>query len=326
MRALVLVALLAACSKPNPYYCDDHPDDNCLIDASVDAPPGPQGCTTSADCGGTTPVCAASNVCTGCTSHGQCSSDVCLGDGSCANQADVAYVAPTGDDTGTCTNAMPCRTIAFALPLAKPHIKIQGNLDEAVVVSSGTVHFHAERGTTLRRTQSPGPIFEARGAGTIVSLADVIVRDASGSTGSGISVPPGENVELSLDRVFVLNNAATGINVQGGKLTMSRSVVSGNSLGGAIISGGFTITNSLFVANGNGVSTTGGLTLTPQTTGSTFKFNTVAANQRDRARHQLHVADVGVEHDRRRQCGVGKLHVPVLAVRHRYAVGHKHRG
>lgn len=301
MRALVLITLLAACSKPNPYYCEGHPDDNCLLDADVNAP---QGCATSSECtngakpvcepsekicvactdgmpgacGGTTPVCTSAHVCTGCTLHGQCDSSVCLATGACAESPDVAYVAPNGTDGSGCTKASPCKTVATALTLGRSYIKIFGNVDEAVLVTSGTVQIFGEPGTTLRRTATQGPVFEARGTGTTVTLTDLIIREAAGATGHGIYVAPGEPVDLTLDHVYALNNAANGLNVQGGKLTMARSVVSGNSGGGAVISGVFNVTNSLFVANGNGVSTTGGVTLTPQTTSTVFKFNTVANN------------------------------------------------
>src|ERR1044072_3107458 len=120
MRALLVIALLAGCNETNPNYCPDHPDNNCNIDADVNAP---QGCVTSANCtngakpvceptqkvcvactadmigacSGLLPVCSAENTCTPCTAHGQCTSDVCLPTGACAAEADVAYVAPTGD-------------------------------------------------------------------------------------------------------------------------------------------------------------------------------------------------------------------------------------
>jgi len=302
MRTLILVTLVAAaCSKPNPYYCPGNPDDNCLIDADINAP---QGCATSAECtngakpicepkekvcvactdgmpgscGGTTPVCTSAHDCTGCTLHGQCDSTVCLPSGACAETQDVAYVTPNGTDGNGCTKSSPCKTVAAALALGRGTIKILGNIDEAVVVASGTVQIFGEGGSTLRRTTSQGPVFEARGTGTAVMLSDLIIRDASGATGHGIYVAPGEPVDLTLNHVYAINNAANGLNVQGGKLTMSRSVVSGNSGGGAVVAGMFSITNSLFVANGNGVSTTGGITLTPQTTTTVFKFNTVADN------------------------------------------------
>jgi hypothetical protein len=298
MRALLIVTLLAACSEKNPYYCENNPDHNCTIDADVNAP---MGCTTSAQCtngmkpicdtsakvcvactadqvgscSGTTPVCNDVNTCIACTAHTQCSSNACLPSGACADEPEVAYASMTGSDGGGCTKQSPCKTIGAALATNRRYVRISGSFDEAVLVT-GTVSILGDATATLRRTTTTGPVFEARGSAR-VALSNVIVRDANGSTGHGIFVAPGEPVEVTLDRVFVLNNGANGINAQGGMLTMSRSVVSGNNLGGAIVAGTFDIENSLFVANGGGVSTTGGVTLTPSS-GSTFKFNTVANN------------------------------------------------
>jgi hypothetical protein len=300
MRALLVITLLAACSETNPYYCENHPDNNCNLDADVNAP---MGCTTSAQCtngakpvcdtaekvcvactadqigscAGNTPVCSTANTCIACTMHAQCSSNACLPSGACAEEPEVAYAAPTGSDGGGCTKQSPCKTIAAALLTGRPYLRLTGSFDEPVVVSN-SVSILGEAGTTLRRTTTVGPVLQATGLAKVL-LANVTIRDAVGSTGNGVYVAPGDaGVELTLDRVFVLNNAANGLNVQGGTLTMSRSVVSGNTLGGGIIAAIFHITNSLFVANGNGVSTTGGVTLTPAVTSVTFKFNTVANN------------------------------------------------
>src|SRR5689334_14902359 len=98
MRALLALTLLAGCSETNPYYCEGHPDNNCTLDGGHDDD-GPQGCTMSSQCSGTAPVCSMDNICVPCTAHAQCSSAVCLGDGSCANEPDVAYVTASGNDT-----------------------------------------------------------------------------------------------------------------------------------------------------------------------------------------------------------------------------------
>src|SRR5688572_27690810 len=115
MRALLVLTLLVACSEKNPYYCEGHPENNCRLDADINAP---QGCSTSAQCtnsakpiceptqqvcvactdgmagacGGTTPVCTSSNTCAGCGAHGECASAACLPSGACGDDASVAYV------------------------------------------------------------------------------------------------------------------------------------------------------------------------------------------------------------------------------------------
>ena len=300
MRALLVIGLLAACSKPNPYYCEGHPDNNCMLDADVNAP---MGCTTSAQCtnpakpvcdtgdklcvactaedrgscAGTAPVCAtATNTCTPCVAHSECASTACLPDGACGDDTNVAYVAPTGDDTNPCTFAAPCVKLTTAATKSKPFIKLQGNVDEAVLLSAVNVTILAEPMTRVTRSATQGPIFELRGTSKI-AINDILIRDAGGTTGHGIYVPPGEPVNLTLARVSTVNNGGNGINVQGGTLTMSQCVVSGNFAGGAVINGKFTIESSLFVTNGSNVSTTGGLMLTPSGA-DVFRFNTVANN------------------------------------------------
>src|SRR5690242_7973157 len=136
MRTLgfITLSLFAACSKPNPYYCEGNPDHNCLLDGDINAPQGCQNnaqCTNGAKpvcdladkvcvactadnigaCSGTTPVCATNNTCAPCTAHAECSSAVCLSNGACANEPDVAYVDATGTDGSGCTKAQPCKTI-----------------------------------------------------------------------------------------------------------------------------------------------------------------------------------------------------------------------
>lgn len=298
MRALLLITLLAACSKSNPYYCPDNPDDNCLVDADINMP---MGCTSSTECtnaakpicetmekvcvactaadvgacSGTTPVCSATNTCTGCTAHSECESAVCLPDGSCAASSQVAYVSAAGEDANTCALTQPCKKISYGATKGVPYIKVLNDLDEAVLLDGVNVTIVAEPGVAVRRT-SMGSVFDLRGTSTI-TIRDLTIRDASGTTGNGVLVGPGEPVNLTLDRVYVLGNAATGVNAQGGTLTISRSVVAANTGGGIVVATQFNISNSLFVANGSPSSLYGGVTLTPSGTVS-FKFNTVVNN------------------------------------------------
>jgi len=298
MRTLLFITLLAACSKSNPYYCPGHPDDNCLVDADINAP---QGCTASEQCtnpakplcdtsakvcvactagdigacGGTTPVCSSANTCTACTENAQCDSAVCLGDGSCADVAQVAYVSATGDDTAACTQSAPCKTIVGAAA-KQPYVKVMTDLDEAVVLNNATVTIVGDGATAVRRS-TVGPIFDIRGTST-VTIRDLTIREANGTTtGSGLLVGFGEPVDLTLDRVSLVQNTALGLVVQGGNLRVSRSVIATNKSGGALVAAKFDIENSLFVVNGGVAGTYPGLTLTPSP-GSSFKFNTVANN------------------------------------------------
>lgn len=300
MRTLLFITLLAACSKSNPYYCPGHPDDNCLVDADINAP---QGCTASEQCtnpakplcdtsakvcvactagdigacGGTTPVCSSANTCTARTENAQCDSAVCLGDGSCADVAQVAYVSATGDDTAACTQSAPCKTIVGAAA-KQPYVKVMTDLDEAVVLNNATVTIVGDGATAVRRMATVGAIFDIRGTST-VTLRNLVVREGLGGTGHGILVSPGEPVNLTLDRVGVIANTGIGIVALGsGTLTMSRCVVSTNMAGGAKLESSYDVSNSVFVRNGGAGSNFGGLFLNNSNGVTSFKFNTVANN------------------------------------------------
>ncbi len=297
--ALALV-LAAGCEKTNPYYCPNAVDNNCAT-GGIDAPSNTScavtACATgvcdtvsgdcvqctatqSAACTMTTPVCGSDNTCGACTSHSQCtSSHACLPDGSCGAD-NVAYVASSqlgGTSNSVCTVAMPCSSVASALATAKPYIKISGTIDEAVSIDSTDVTIIADAGAILQRTGSSGAVLQLTGT-SHVTIYDLSIMNAVSSTGIGVYVPGTASGTLTLDRVIVANNGGHGIDVSGGKITMSRCVVSGNTNGGAYIAADFNITNSLFVANGGGLSTTGGLTLGPATSNYAFQFNTVADN------------------------------------------------
>ena len=140
-----------ACVKDNPTF---------LVDAPVDGPPtgcvaDPGKCTVgtlvcepvkdvcvectaanAAACMGMEPVCGMDNSCRGCTEHSECASAVCLPDGSCAAETDVAYVTG-GSGTGTtCTKAAPCATVTAALATPKATIKVTGAVVESTKLTS----------------------------------------------------------------------------------------------------------------------------------------------------------------------------------------------
>jgi hypothetical protein len=296
IRFTLLLAALTACAKDNPYYCDEE------CQARPDAG-GTAACVNDDDCSGATPVCdtmqsacvactatdvgacagatpvcvAATNTCAPCASHGECSSDACLPSGECGTDASVAYVATTGSDSGTCSQSSPCATLTYAAK-QRPFVKLQNNIDEAVVLNDVSTTVLAEPGTTIKRTQSNGAIVTVAGNST-VTLRDVIIRDGATSVGHGIAVTSGDNnVKLTLDKVAVLFNTGLGLSIGGGTLTMSRSLVANNYGGGAVVVADFEITNSIFVTNGTASSTYGGVALTPGTTKHEFSFNTVADN------------------------------------------------
>jgi hypothetical protein len=293
----VLVAF--ACSKPNPYFCEGHPGDNCTVDASTVggscktendcATPTPVCDTTAGTCvactatdtracTGTTPVCVQ-NTCTACAAHPECPSNACLPTGACGDDASVAYVsATTGDDTGPCSKNQPCKRLSVAATKGKPYVKVETDLDEAVTIGGAvTVTVLGAPGVRLTRTASPGAIVEVTGTAN-VTLEDLIIHGGLGTTGHGLLVGAGQPATVKLQRVALLDNGGNGLNVQGGSLVVTRSIVSGNNMGGAVISAAFDITNTLFAWNGGNTSTTGGLSILSSGAGDVFRFNTIASN------------------------------------------------
>lgn len=296
-RFALLLAALTACAKDNPYYCDEQ----CQMQ-----PDGGGGsasaCTSSDDCSGTTPVCdttqstcvactatdvgacagttpvcvAATNTCAPCATHAECSSEACLPTGECGTDANVAYVGTGGADTGTCTHDDPCATLTYAAS-QRGFVKLQDDITEEVTLASRNVTVMGD-GTTVIRNTNGSPVIAISGTSD-VTLRDLVIRDATSSLGHGISVQNGASgVTLTLEGVAILNNGGNGLSFLSGVLHMTRSVVSGNQSGGAKIDATFDITNSLFVENGNGTVTLGGLSLTPGIGTNVFAFNTVAAN------------------------------------------------
>ncbi len=296
-RIALLITVLAACSKDNPYFCDDA----CQM-TMVDADVGDPACESNDDCSAVTPVCdTANSVCVACTaadngacgnmlcstknecqrcvSHNQCGeSDACdASTGECIDTSMVAYVVAGGTNGTTCTKAAPCGTLTYAAT-QKPYVKLQSNIDEVVSLASVSTTVLAAPGTTIKRTASNGPIVTVSGTSN-VTLTNVVIRDGATALGHGVSIANGDNaVVLNLQDVAIVANTGYGLSVGGGTLTMSRCIVANNTSGGGTITGDFDITNSMILTNGTSSSITGGLTITPGATKKIFSFNTVAGN------------------------------------------------
>ncbi|MEJ7599243.1 MAG: choice-of-anchor Q domain-containing protein [Kofleriaceae bacterium] len=296
---------LAVTGCKNENYCEGNPNNDCrLHDAD-----GPQACTGNQDCAGgqtpvcdvtgsmtcveclpnqadacsgTTPACGNDHACRGCTAHAECaSSDVCLPDGSCADEGTVAYVDPEGTDNSNCTNATPCTKVDKALATTRPYVKFTGTTDAGatVVIENQAVTLLADPQGKLTRTNN-GLLLEVRGASQ-VSIFDLEVGGASGLQGIGISMPAGNTSMLQLTRANVSGNAGGGIFTSGGTLTVTQSTISGNAGGGVSISNAqFDLTNNLIVQNGGPASLIGGINLASVSgTGAhRLDFNTISAN------------------------------------------------
>ena len=117
--AFVTVASTASCTKRNPLACCVAADDCTAIGATAPEPcPNGLACmmnecqlppdSASAD--------ASTDAFQACMTHADCGSPgACLPDGTCGTDTNVAWVAPTGSDSSSCTRTTPCATITHAL-------------------------------------------------------------------------------------------------------------------------------------------------------------------------------------------------------------------
>ncbi len=311
MRIALLIVLLAACSKSNPNYCEGHPDNNCMVDADVNAPQGCQAnddCTNAAKplcdvgakvcvacldgdigaCSGATPVCTSEHTCAACAAHTDCDSRACLPDGSCAMESQVAYVAASGTGNA-CTKMAPCPLVKDALGKNTLYIKIAAEgaaKDSSTVTIDGkTVTILADPGATLDR-DGDGPILEVRSANADVRIYDLEITGATGTSGGdGVVVTANGGLpKLALTRVTVTENQGAGVSVSGGALTMSQCTISTNEGGGISVAGigsTFDITNNYIFRNGDQDSGTyGGVNLSVAGAGSSrLEFNTIIDNR-----------------------------------------------
>lgn len=313
MKGAAFLALLVVVGcRFNPQYCEDHPGNNCDLqwDAPVIPPDMNQGgctndstctaptavceltthacvqCTAAepAACTNTTPVCGANDACRGCVAHSECPSNVCLPDGSCGTDSNVAYVDPTGTDNTSCTKVSPCTKVAKALATARPFVKFAGTTDEAVAVNSArNVTFLAAPGAVLTRSTGAGAIITVSDDNTNLQVFDLSIKNAPNNpSGFGLAIPSASGApSVSLTRVTLSNNPGGGISASGGTLTVTQSKISVNAGGGISILGAqFTITNNFIVGNGSGGSFYGGIQLNNISSAGTHKidFNTITAN------------------------------------------------
>jgi hypothetical protein len=296
--SLFVVGLaLVACGKDNPYYCENAPDHNCAnmtdggqtvcSDHDDCASPTPicdqQVCVACTDgmtaqCTGQTPVCS-NHTCVACVSHGECVSDVCLGDGSCAMPTDVAYVSSMGTGAA-CTKDSPCSLVQAAQGTL-PYIRVMGTDTVAAsdeIQLSRPVIIYGE-GAKVDRTVD-GRIL-AVSSGADAKIFDLEIGGATTTGGNAIELTGGK---LALTRVRLAGNQGQGLLATGGILTMTQSTVARNDMGGVAITSNavqFHITNNFFYRNGNDSSATvGGVSLNPPASGMmVFEFNTVVDNE-----------------------------------------------
>ena len=290
-----------ACVKDNPTFAVDAPIDGpptgcvadpgkCTVgtlvcepveDVCVECLPG-----SAAACVGMEPVCSDTNMCRGCTEHSECASAVCLPDGSCAAEAEVAYVNGGNGMGTTCTKTAPCKTVTVAVAVATPKVivKVTGAVVEpAKIVITSARRLFGESKATVRASGGMKTIFEIPTGGNLA----VHQLDVGGTVNLKpdrcYQIPSSETGQLTLVGGKV-SNCVIGVESlsNGGTVTVTGATVSGNTGGGLSITGSsFKLVNNVIANNGNvaiGGSDFGGVFLSGTGAASELTQNTIVGN------------------------------------------------
>jgi hypothetical protein len=272
-------------------------------------------CRQDADCArfGDANLCAPDGSCVGCRLNSDCASDACHPlTHECASEADVLYLVAGAPETSDCTRAAPCGDLRRALALASPPRSIirmaPGDYGGSVAIGPGVLAIIADPGAILApRSADPVPaetvVIEA-GADVLLQGLIIIGPGSSGENVAAIrcedySAEAATHLHLDLGRVssagaagIEAHNCAVditqsaiakngrGIVASGGRLDVSRSVISENTAGGMLLSSVAVVFRNNFVW-GNGSPTggvVGGALLVDLSAGSSFEHNTVVGN------------------------------------------------
>jgi hypothetical protein len=306
VRFTILAVLVAlGCREQDRNYCADAPHQNCLNDdagttqCTSDEQCAPKVCDLTGSkacvqctaekpgaCTATTPVCGTNDACRACAAHAECSSNVCVNDGSCAAETDVAYVAPGG--SGTCGKADPCGTLDAALQTGRPYVKFATGLvkdNKTTTIDGKTVTILADPGAKLDRDGDGAILIVQSSSSTTTTNVRIFDLEITGATG----VPGGDGVRLvanggtpalALTHVTVDGNQGVGVVATGGVLNVSRSTFAQNNGGGVSESNGtFVVVGNIFFGNGGIGSSVGGIAIstTPSST-NRLEFNSFNQN------------------------------------------------
>lgn len=184
-------------------------DDDCAdVAGRTHCSPGGScvGCVDSTQCSGDTNICdAEDSVCRGCERDTECASGVCIeAEGTCAVEADILYVLPNGNDTGTCTRTAPCLTIAYAYSkvlfgTTRNVIRVEGGTSDVVTPITVQNEITIDgTGTTIRKPTN-NPIFSVNAALTVEGITlqtNAGAQDAMVKVGNGtFRTGPSTNIE-----------------------------------------------------------------------------------------------------------------------------------
>jgi hypothetical protein len=269
-------------------------------DAVPDAPPT---CASNASCVASAPICdTATSTCRGCVADTECGDDVCIEHvGQCVNGLNTLYLAPNGANTGTCTKAAPCVSLAYAQMLVAPNRRVVAIAD-GTYASAFTVQtsINANSLTISGPDRDPAGVEMAGGVIIENSTKDIVIegvtiRNSTGRAlenrgtltlsrvlidGSNVGVLSSNAGTLRIWDSAITGNSGLGIDLQQTTLELARCLVTQNVLGGVQINNASTTIESTVISvNGGSLSQVGGVRyLSLNGKPQVFRFNTVTDN------------------------------------------------
>lgn len=325
--AIIVFALMdVACERLQPNYCDLATNHNCLnISADAEAKDSNMGCLGGVQCSAgvcdsptgtcvqctgsgthsegctqttTTPVCGPNHICHACAAHTDCLSRVCLPNGACAADVDVAYIVGygLGKTEDGCSKDHGCGTLRQALDTKRPYIKVESETGMIVDNTQITVNTLADNHAVTilsdpdgKITSNTGIVLTIKGA-VNVKIYDLEIVGSNDTNGEGIDIMSdgSGSPTVHLVHVKIDNHPKIGLNVvMADEISIVRSSIFANKGGGIKISSSvdmFTISNNLISHNGDSKNPSngsfGGLSFSSPSSSkiSELKFNTIVDN------------------------------------------------
>lgn len=244
--------------------CDGRVPGRCLVATGACV-----GCLDATDCASSTaPVCDDSgHVCRACRADAECASNLCEEDiGSCVPAAEIIYVATSGVNTGTCTQAAPCQTFALGLAQVTPTRKIiraaPGTYVGQIVLNNVTVRIVAPGAIARPASNEMSVVQVSRGAD--VTIEGLAITGTGGTNDPvGVDCQPGGGAipTVRLHGTLITRNAGGGVSISNCQ---------------------FSLLNNLITVNGTASQPTPGISIDriAAATGPLhdIQFNTIASN------------------------------------------------
>jgi hypothetical protein len=193
------------------------------------------GCVAASDCPTDAPVCD-NGGCRACIADSDCASGACADDGSCVDASEIVYLDPVGQDTGSCSASVPCKSLTYAFA--------QTSEQRAhIVMNTGAYVDHVN----VDRAETDAMIY-VHGGNSTVSMP-------TGNDGGTLRTTRTTFINLSIE-----NDYGRALDLTSGEL---RNVHITSQLRGLSASGTTTLRDVTFTGlSGDAVETSGPTTLT----------------------------------------------------------------